>query len=122
MKHYKVTVEKKIKHCSMFLITFLFVFVDTREHCDVSLSCEPFNSRHIPGLSQVNIDCTFIIVLIVESIPYKKEMFISHFFSIYSHFPEVKLSQTIFKSSLLGNVLKWLFYSPLIYNLFRKWH
>ncbi|XP_078312224.1 uncharacterized protein LOC144618953 [Crassostrea virginica] len=27
---------------------------DTREHCDVSLSSEPFNSRHIPGLTQVN--------------------------------------------------------------------
>ncbi|XP_078312215.1 uncharacterized protein LOC111133292 isoform X2 [Crassostrea virginica] len=26
---------------------------DTREHCDVSLSSEPFNSRHIPGLTQV---------------------------------------------------------------------
>ncbi|XP_078312237.1 uncharacterized protein LOC144618959 [Crassostrea virginica] len=27
---------------------------DTREHCDVSLSSEPFNSRYIPGLNQVN--------------------------------------------------------------------
>ncbi|XP_078312186.1 uncharacterized protein LOC111132785 isoform X1 [Crassostrea virginica] len=25
---------------------------DTREHCDVSLSSEPFNSQHIPGLTQ----------------------------------------------------------------------
>ncbi|XP_078312213.1 uncharacterized protein LOC111133298 [Crassostrea virginica] len=25
---------------------------DTREHCDVSLSSEPFNSRYIPGLTQ----------------------------------------------------------------------
>nr|XP_022337268.1 uncharacterized protein LOC111133298 [Crassostrea virginica] len=25
---------------------------DTREHCDVSLSSEPFNSRHIPGLTE----------------------------------------------------------------------
>nr|XP_022337287.1 uncharacterized protein LOC111133309 [Crassostrea virginica] len=25
---------------------------DTREHCDVLLSSEPFNSRHIPGLTQ----------------------------------------------------------------------
>nr|XP_022337249.1 uncharacterized protein LOC111133288 isoform X2 [Crassostrea virginica] len=29
---------------------------DTREHCDVSLSSEPFNSRHIPGLTQEEFD------------------------------------------------------------------
>nr|XP_022337252.1 uncharacterized protein LOC111133291 [Crassostrea virginica]XP_022337254.1 uncharacterized protein LOC111133291 [Crassostrea virginica]XP_022337255.1 uncharacterized protein LOC111133291 [Crassostrea virginica] len=29
---------------------------DTREHCDVSLSSEPFNSRHIPGLTQEEYD------------------------------------------------------------------
>nr|XP_022337264.1 uncharacterized protein LOC111133296 isoform X1 [Crassostrea virginica] len=29
---------------------------DNREHCDVSLSSEPFNSRHIPGLTQEKID------------------------------------------------------------------
>nr|XP_022337251.1 uncharacterized protein LOC111133290 [Crassostrea virginica] len=29
---------------------------DTREHCDVSLSSEPFNSRHIPGLNQKEFD------------------------------------------------------------------
>ncbi|XP_078312262.1 uncharacterized protein LOC111133307 isoform X2 [Crassostrea virginica] len=32
------------------------LFVDTREHCDVSLSSEPFNSRHIPGLTQEEFD------------------------------------------------------------------
>ncbi|XP_078312230.1 uncharacterized protein LOC111133291 [Crassostrea virginica] len=29
---------------------------DTREHCDVSLSSEPFNSRHIPGLTEEEFD------------------------------------------------------------------
>ncbi|XP_078312238.1 uncharacterized protein LOC144618964 [Crassostrea virginica] len=29
---------------------------DTREHCDVSLSSEPFKSRHIPGLTQEEYD------------------------------------------------------------------
>ncbi|XP_078312195.1 uncharacterized protein LOC144618947 [Crassostrea virginica] len=29
---------------------------DTREHCDVSLSSEPFNSRHISGLNQEEFD------------------------------------------------------------------
>nr|XP_022340949.1 uncharacterized protein LOC111135301 [Crassostrea virginica] len=29
---------------------------DTREHCDVSLSFEPFNSQHIPGLTQEEYD------------------------------------------------------------------
>nr|XP_022337217.1 uncharacterized protein LOC111133281 isoform X1 [Crassostrea virginica]XP_022337218.1 uncharacterized protein LOC111133281 isoform X1 [Crassostrea virginica]XP_022337220.1 uncharacterized protein LOC111133281 isoform X1 [Crassostrea virginica]XP_022337221.1 uncharacterized protein LOC111133281 isoform X1 [Crassostrea virginica]XP_022337222.1 uncharacterized protein LOC111133281 isoform X1 [Crassostrea virginica]XP_022337223.1 uncharacterized protein LOC111133281 isoform X1 [Crassostrea virg len=29
---------------------------DTREHSDVSLSSEPFNSRHIPGLTQEEFD------------------------------------------------------------------
>nr|XP_022336321.1 uncharacterized protein LOC111132790 [Crassostrea virginica] len=29
---------------------------DTREHCDVSFSFEPFNSRHIPGLTQEELD------------------------------------------------------------------
>ena len=32
----------------------VYLFVDNREHCDVSLSSEPFNSRQIPGLTQVN--------------------------------------------------------------------
>ena len=32
----------------------VYLFVDTRENCDVSLTSKPFNSRHIPGLSQVN--------------------------------------------------------------------
>ncbi|XP_078312218.1 uncharacterized protein LOC144618950 [Crassostrea virginica] len=31
-------------------------FSDTREHCDVSLSSEPFNSRHIPGLTKEELD------------------------------------------------------------------
>ena len=67
------------------------LFVDTREHCDVSLSSEPFNSRHIPGLTQVNIDCTFIIVLIVESTSLIKKRNGFPFILIF-----LKSSQTIF--------------------------
>ena len=32
---------------------YVYLFVDTREHSDVSLSSEPFNSWHIPGLNKV---------------------------------------------------------------------
>ena len=45
------------------------LFVDTREHCDISLSSEPFNSRHISGLTQVNslgLYMYYTVVLIVE--------------------------------------------------------
>ena len=43
-------IHQIIEHMSMHIC----LFVDTREHCDVLLSSEPFNSRHIPGLNQVN--------------------------------------------------------------------
>ena len=40
--------------CNPLTLIYVYLFVDTREHCDVSLSSEPFNNRHIPGLTQVN--------------------------------------------------------------------
>ena len=42
-----------VEHIYLIYI-YIYLFVDNREHSDVSLSSVPFNSRHIPRLTPVN--------------------------------------------------------------------
>ena len=49
----------------MYVYMHVYLFVDTREHCDVPPSSEPFNSRHIQGLTQVRRD-KFLVLRIFK--------------------------------------------------------
>ena len=81
------------KLCNYFTLLhalYTYLFVDTKEHCDVSLSSEPFNSRHIPGLTQVNT-ASFVPDCKVHPLAKKKWSYL-HFLSIFFSTLSISLS------------------------------